>query len=70
MQRDEYVEKDINIFMVLKTGKLLLSLGLIFIYLLLIKTDTKAFLICFIAIYLIYMAVNIIYMRGLEKNKK
>lgn len=60
---------NINIFMVLKTGKLLLSLGLIFIYLLLIKTDTKAFLICFIAIYLIYMAVNIIYMRGLERNK-
>ena len=61
--------RNINIFMVLKTGKLLLSLGLIFIYLLLIKTDTKAFLICFIAIYLIYMAVNIIYMRGLERNK-
>ena len=40
-----------------------------FIYLLLIKTDTKAFLICFIAIYLIYMAINIIYMRGLERNK-
>ena len=59
--------RSINIFMVLKTGKLLLSLGLIFI--LLIKTDTKAFLICFIAIYLIYMAVNIIYMRGLERNK-
>lgn len=61
--------RNITIFMGLKTGKLLLSLALVMAYLLLINIDTKAFLICFLIIYFLYMAVNIFYLRGLNKAK-
>lgn len=62
--------RNITLFMGLKTGKLLLSLALIMSYLLLINIDTKEFLICFVVIYFVYMAVNIFYLKRLEKNKR
>ena len=62
--------KYINLFMALKTAKLLFSLGLIFVYILAIKIDKNPFLISFCTIYIIYLIINTLYLKNIEKNNK
>ena len=62
--------QSINIFMGLKAGKILLSVFFVMFYALIAKMEVKRFAIIFIALYLIFLAFDTIYLVYREKKEK
>ena len=62
--------KSINLLMGIKTGKIFLTLLFVTVYALMIKVELQRFLMVFLAIYLIYLFSNTIYLTRREKQQK
>lgn len=62
--------QSVNLFMGFKVGKILLSLFFVLIYWIAVKTEIKNFLMFFLALYLIYMVFETIYLMRREKKQK
>ena len=60
--KSENPRQQVNIFMAMKVGKILLSICFIMIYVLAIKTETKHFLIVFAILYLIYLIFDTVFL--------
>jgi len=62
--------KSVNLLLGIKTGKILITLLFVTVYALSVKVETKRFLMVFLAIYLIYLFSNTIYLTRREKQLK
>jgi hypothetical protein len=59
--------QSVNLFLVLKVGKIILSLFFVMAYALAVKIDVKRFALVFAALYFVYLLFDTIY---LAKNEK
>jgi len=62
--------KWVNLFMGLKVGKMLISLAYILTYVILVRIEIKRFLAVFLALYLLYLAFDTIYLTNRQKAMK
>ena len=62
--------KSVNLLLGIKTAKILLVLLYVAVYALAVKVETQRFLMVFLAIYLIYLFSNTIYLTRREKQQK
>jgi L-asparagine transporter-like permease len=62
--------QSINIFMGLKVGKILLSIFFVMVYAFTVKTEMKHFVLVFLALYLIYLLFDTLYLISREKEAK
>jgi hypothetical protein len=60
--------QSINLFLGLKVGKIILSLVLATIYAAAIKIELKRFILVFVAVYLIYLLLDTIYLASKKEN--
>jgi hypothetical protein len=62
--------KSINLLLGIKTGKILLTLLFVAVYALAVKVETQRFVVVFLAIYLVYLFSDTIYLTRREKRGK
>jgi hypothetical protein len=62
--------QSVNLLMGLKVGKILLSLFFILIYSVTVKIEMKHFVLVFLALYLIYLLFDTLYLMSREKEAK
>jgi len=63
--------QSVNLFLGFKTGKIVLSLIFIAVYVFTIKVEPKRFVSAFLVLYFIYLVFDTLYLTGREKiNKK
>jgi preprotein translocase subunit SecY len=62
--------KTINLLMGIKTGKILLTLLFVAVYTLAVNVETQRFVIVFLAIYLVYLFSDTVYLTRREKKLK
>ena len=62
--------KSVNLLLGIKTGKILLTLLFVTVYALAVKVETQRFVIVFLAIYLVYLFSDTIYLTRREKRLK
>ena len=60
----------VNLFLGIKAGKIILSLLFIVIYAVFVKVEIKRFIGVFLALYLIYLLFDTVYLLSREKNLK
>lgn len=60
----------VNLYMALKTIKILLFVGTIMIYALAVKVETKRFVLVAVVVYLIYLLLDTLSLSSIEKRKK
>lgn len=61
--------QSVNLFMGLKVGKILLSLFFVMIYVFMVKIEVMRFVIVFVALYLIFLVFDTIYLVSREKDR-
>ncbi|MDL2241399.1 hypothetical protein LJB91_00635 [Bacteroidales bacterium OttesenSCG-928-L03] len=60
----------VNLYLGLKVGKILLSLILVTIYAVVAKLELKRFVLVFVALYLVYLLFDTLYLTRREKEMK
>jgi hypothetical protein len=63
-------EVKVPVMLAVKTGKLLLTLFIILLYILLVKVETVTFLLTFGAFFILYLIVETLIMVGVNKKNK
>ena len=62
--------QSINLFLGFKVGKIILSLLFIAFYAIIVKVEIKQFILVFLALYLIYLLFDTVYLTSREKSLK
>jgi len=62
--------QSVNLFLGFKAGKIILSLIFVTIYAIIVKIELMRFIMVFVALYLIYLVFDTIYLLSREKSKK
>lgn len=62
--------QSINLFMGLKIGKILLSVFFVMIYVFIVKMEVMRFAVIFVALYLIFLVFDTVYLVCREKEEK